>query len=156
MQIRVFSSALMLVVGLLWAAAAGAQERVEFEQSELVIETTDGDHRFDVELAVSGQQKSRGLMFRREMAADAGMLFIYERDAVLTMWMRNTYLPLDMLFVEADGRIARIAARAVPLSDRTISSRTRVRAVLELNAGTVRRLGIKAGDQVVHPAFDRK
>lgn len=134
-------------------APGSAQAPVAFEKSELTIEKGEGTHRFDVELAISPQQKARGLMFRREMAPDAGMLFIYDRDSVITMWMRNTYLPLDMLFIAADGRIAHIAARTVPLSERTISSRARVRAVLELNAGTARRLGIAVGDRVIHPAF---
>jgi len=92
-------------------------------------------------------------MFRTEMAADAGMLFVYSRPQVITMWMRNTELPLDMLFIGPDGHIAHIAERAVPRSDKTISSRARVTGVLELNGGTARRLGIAVGDRVRHPAF---
>ena len=149
---RFFLKLVVLLVAL--ATAADAQEPVAFDTAELTIETADGARRFDVELAVSAQQKSRGLMFRRELAPDAGMLFLYDRPTVVTMWMRNTWIPLDMLFIAADGRIAHIAARAVPRSDETISSRTRIRAVLELNGGTARRLGIAVGDRVVHPAFD--
>lgn len=88
------------------------------------------------------------------MAADAGMLFLHKRNRVVTMWMANTYLPLDMLFIEADGRIARIAANTIPQSRDTISSRKRVRAVLELNAGTARRLGISVGDRIVYERFN--
>jgi hypothetical protein len=144
-----------LVFAMLLCAVlpAGAQEPVAFKASELTIESVGRSHHFNVELAETPEQKSRGLMFRREMAADAGMLFIYPRETVVTMWMRNTFIPLDMLFIEADGRIAHIAERAVPRSDGTISSRTRVLAVLEINGGAARRLGIAVGDRVVHPAF---
>ncbi|MDA0786881.1 MAG: DUF192 domain-containing protein [Proteobacteria bacterium] len=136
---------------LLLAVAPGfAQDDVVFDRSTLKIETAEGVHSFDVELAVNDDQRARGLMFRNEMAPDAGMLFVYRSDRVLTMWMANTYLPLDMLFIGADGRIVRIAENTIPLSHTTISSRMRARAVLELNAGTARRLGISAGDRVLY------
>lgn len=144
---------LALVPALLAMSGAVAQEPVPFERAELTIETADGARRFVVELALNSQQKSRGLMFRREMASDAGMLFVYERPQVITMWMRNTFIPLDMLFIAADGRIAHIAPRTVPRSDKTISSRARVLGVLELNGGAARRFGISVGDRVVYPAF---
>ncbi|MBO21185.1 MAG: hypothetical protein CMM26_02205 [Rhodospirillaceae bacterium] len=126
-----------------------AQDDVEFSRSSLAIETSDGTHAFDVEVAATDRQRARGLMFRTEMAPDAGMIFLYRQDRVLTMWMANTYLPLDMLFIAADGRIVHIAEETIPLSRATISSRRRARAVLELNAGTVKRLNIHVGDRVV-------
>ncbi len=92
-------------------------------------------------------------MFRRVLAADAGMLFPYKRDQVMGFWMKNTLIPLDMLFVSADGVIRTIAQRTVPRSLMAVSSRVAVRAVLELNGGTTARLGIKPGDRVLHPAF---
>ena len=94
-------------------------------------------------------------MFRREMADNEGMLFLHRRDRVLTMWMANTFLPLDMLFIERDGTIARIEENTIPQSRDVISSRKRVRAVLELNAGTARNLGISAGDKVVYERFNQ-
>jgi uncharacterized protein len=129
---------------------AHAQDDVVFEHSTLKIETADAVHDFEIEIATNDAQRARGLMFRNEMAPEAGMLFLYRRDRVLTMWMANTYLPLDMLFIGSDGRIVRIAENTIPLSRTTISSRNRARAVLELNAGTARRLGINAGDRVVY------
>lgn len=132
------------------ASLAGAQAPVTFEESTLVIETRTGAHEFQVELAITPEQRSRGLMFRTELAPDAGMLFLGASDRVQTMWMANTVLPLDMLFIEADGTIATIAENTIPFSREIISSRRPVRAVLELNAGTVRRLGIRVGDKVVH------
>ncbi len=141
---------LALILGSLAVGLAHAQDDVVFEQSTLKIETSDGVHSFDIEVAANDAQRARGLMFRNEMAPDAGMLFLYRRDRILTMWMANTYLPLDMLFIGGDGRIVSIARNTIPLSRTTISSRKRARAVLELNAGTARRLGINAGDRVVY------
>ncbi len=92
-------------------------------------------------------------MFRRRLAGNAGMLFVYQRVGMVSMWMRNTYIPLDMLFVGADGKIAHIAQRTTPHSLETISSTEPVKSVLELNAGTVARLKIKIGDQVSSPAL---
>jgi uncharacterized membrane protein (UPF0127 family) len=95
----------------------------------------------------------QGLMFRRAMAPDSGMLFEYPAPTVATMWMRNTLIPLDMLFVDEQGRIINIHERAVPLSLDVISAAAPVRAVIELNGGTASRLGIAPGDLVRHPFF---
>jgi uncharacterized membrane protein (UPF0127 family) len=95
-------------------------------------------------------------MFRRSMPADRGMLFDFGKVQPISMWMQNTYIPLDMLFIRSDGTIARVAENAEPLSTRSIPSGEPVLAVLELNGGTARRLGIKAGDRVEHPLFRRR
>ena len=95
-------------------------------------------------------------MFRREMAPDHGMLFDFGVEEVVAMWMRNTILPLDMLFIDGQGRIAHIATDAVPFSEAIISTQQPVRAVLELVAGTVEKLGITVGDRVMHPIFARR
>ena len=134
---------------------AAAQQDVVFPESTLEIETQSGTrHTFRIELAETDPLRQRGLMFRNEMAPDAGMLFTYKRDRVISMWMANTYLPLDILFIESDGRISRIAESTIPLSRESISSRKRARGVLELNAGTVRRLGLSVGDRVIHERFE--
>lgn len=119
--------------------------------------TTQGGQRqtFKVEVARNDADRAQGLMFRRTMPADQGMLFDFGRVEPVSMWMQNTYLPLDMLFIRPDGTIARIAANTEPLSTRTISSGEPVLSVLELNAGTAARLGIKVGDRVEHPIFKR-
>ncbi len=143
----------VVVAGLLSAVAAGVEAQATFERSTLKIETLGDSHEFDVELALTPAQQSQGLMFRRELSADAGMLFYHRRDTVATMWMRNTFVPLDMLFVAADGRIVHIVERTVPQSLTTVSAGRPVRAVLEVNAGTVRRLAIRKGDRLVHPLF---
>ena len=133
---------------------AGAVYAQAFEQ--LSIATQGGQRQsFRVEVARNDADRAQGLMYRRSMPADQGMLFDFGRVEPVAMWMQNTYLPLDMLFIRADGTIARIAANTEPLSTRTIPSGEAVLAVLELNAGTAAKLGIKPGDRVEHPVFKR-
>lgn len=114
----------------------------------LTIESASGKHAFSIEVARTPEQQMKGLMYRRRMATDAGMLFVHKREDVVNMWMKNTYIPLDMIFIARDGRIARVAERTVPLSEAVVSSGDPVVAVLELNGGTASRLGIKSGDRV--------
>jgi len=136
---------------LLLAGAAYAQAL-----EALSIVTQGGQKQsFQVEVARNDEDRAQGLMFRRSMAPDHGMLFDFGRVEPVSMWMQNTYLPLDMLFIRKDGTIARIAANTEPLSTRTIPSGEPVLAVLELNAGTAAKLGIKPGDRVEHPLFKR-
>ena len=108
---------------------------------------------FTVEVAATPQEMAVGLMFRTKLADDQGMLFPHAKPADLTMWMRNTYIPLDMLFIRTDGVIHRIEVNAEPLSERIIQSDGPVIAVLELAGGATGRLGIKSGDKVLHPLF---
>lgn len=143
---------LLLLVAIV-ASAAHAQS-IQFEETPLAIEGPGGRFEFQVELAVSPEQRRQGLMFRTELADDRGMLFDFGKRQPITMWMRNTYVPLDMLFIDTDGEIAQIAANTQPLSDAVIASRAPARAVLELRAGVTQELGIAPGDRVVHPLFD--
>jgi len=124
-----------------------------FEEAPLAIESTSGTLTFQVELATTPDQRQQGLMFRESLDSDRGMLFDFGRTSPVTMWMRNTYIPLDMLFIDADGRIHRIASDVQPLSDAVIGSGGPVRAVLELPAGTSAERGIAVGDLVIHPMF---
>jgi uncharacterized membrane protein (UPF0127 family) len=127
--------------------------RDAFPRGELEIQTRGGRHRFSVELALTAEQQALGLMYRAELPDDAGMLFVHPQTRPTSMWMKNTLLPLDMLFLAADGTIVRIAEETEPLSTRTIPSGEPVKGVLELRGGTVRRLGIEPGDRVLHPLF---
>ena len=136
-------------------AAAGAPPSIQFEQVPIWIETAAGSFEFQVEIAATPAQRSRGLMFRDDLAPDRGMLFDFGHEQPVTMWMRNTLIPLDMLFIRDDGRISRVAANAEPLSDRVISSVEPVRAVLELRGGRAAELGIQPGSRIVHPMFEQ-
>ena len=152
----VLSFALGLSVLAVGTSPADAQQGLAaFPRDSLVLHTADGTERaFDIELAVSPQQQSQGLMYRHSLAEDAGMLFIYRPAREVSMWMKNTVIPLDMLFIAEDGEIVKIVERTVPLSLTPISSDRRVRAVLEINGGMADRLGIRPGDRVIHPAFE--
>ncbi len=124
------------------------------EVKPLSIEGGDKTFAFNVEVATSPKDRSRGLMYRRSLADDAGMLFDFGEEQFVTMWMRNTYVSLDMLFIAEDGTIGHIATETTPLSDTIIPSRVDARFVLEIKAGTSRRLGIQPGDKVSGPAID--
>jgi uncharacterized protein len=112
-----------------------------------------GVHTFAVELALTPEDQAKGLMFRRELPEGEGMLFDFHREQPATFWMKNTYIPLDMIFIRGDGSILRIAENTVPLSEALVPSGGPVRAVLEVIAGTARKFGIAAGDRVAHPIF---
>jgi uncharacterized protein len=144
---------LLLFALLLAALPAWALEN--FGASELTIQTARGPQRFSIELALNDAQMEQGLMFRRSMPADAGMLFDFKTPTNVTMWMKNTVIPLDMLFLDPQGRIIDIHERAVPYSTDVIASKLPARYVVELNGGTVARLGIKPGDQVTSPYFGK-
>jgi len=115
--------------------------------------TASGEHTFNIEVAETAEQKSRGLMFRRSLADDAGMVFPYAPPQEATMWMRNTYISLDMIFIRADGIVHRIEAGTEPFSEAVIASHGNVAAVLELKAGIAAKVGLKPGDKVVHRLF---
>jgi uncharacterized protein len=124
-----------------------------FELQPLEIVTKTGVHTFAVEMAITPEDQAKGLMFRRELPEGQGMLFDFGREQPATFWMKNTYVSLDMIFIRADGRILRIAENTVPLSEALVASGGPVRAVLEVVAGTARKLGIAQGDRVAHPIF---
>jgi uncharacterized membrane protein (UPF0127 family) len=125
-----------------------------FSRSTLQIATPDAKlHKIDVWIADNDARRTRGLMFVDQMADDAGMLFIYPQEQPISMWMKNTHLSLDMLFVNADGRVHRVVTNTKPMSLDTISSNGEVLAVIELKAGSAERLNIHVGAQVIHPAF---
>ncbi|WP_244613154.1 DUF192 domain-containing protein [Methylosinus sp. Ce-a6] len=121
----------------------------------LEIVTTTGAHRLRVEVARTPDQRERGLMFRTSLAADGGMLFDFHDERPVSMWMKNTPLSLDMIFVSRAGRVVSIALGAEPYSERVISSGGPALAVIELAAGSARRLSIAVGDVVRHPIFER-
>jgi uncharacterized membrane protein (UPF0127 family) len=126
------------------------------ELQKLEITSRNGVHPFAVEMARTPAEQARGLMFRRELPEGQGMLFDFRRDQPLEFWMKNTFISLDMIFIRGDGTIERIVPDTQPLSEDRISSGGPARAVLEVIAGTARKLGIVAGDRVAHPIFSTR
>jgi hypothetical protein len=140
--------ATLLLLAALTAHAAEPEGLLDgFDRARGMIETRTACHLLDIHLALTPEQRGQGLMHVRKLGEHEGMLFPTRQPAVVSMWMKNTYIPLDMLFIRADGRVARIAAATTPLSEDTIGSGEPVTAVLELNGGFAARHGVAAGDR---------
>jgi len=132
----------------------GAGSTVAAQQlQELKITSKNGAHIFGVEMALTPEEQAKGLMFRKELPEGQGMLYDFHQEQPTSFWMKNTYVSLDMIFIRGDGRILRIAENTVPLSEALVPSGGPVRAVLEVVAGTAKKLGIAPGDRVTHPIF---
>ncbi len=140
-------------VALAFTAHAGAASAFAQNLETLTVVTSSGRHVFQVEVMRTPDERAKGLMFRRFMPADRGMLFDFQRSEPVAMWMQNTFISLDMVFIRSDGTVARVAERAEPLSMRTIPSGEPVLSVLEVNAGIAEKIGLKAGDRVEHGLF---
>jgi uncharacterized protein len=147
---RTFLAALLLVAVALVFVHLRAQkaEHPALPSTTIFIDTSKGPKAFFVEVASDNASRERGLMYRRALAPDAGMLFDFHREVIVAFWMKNTPLPLDMLFIRSDGIISRVSPNAVPYSTKSIPSPGPVQAVLEINAGRASQLGIRAGDGV--------
>ena len=128
--------------------------QVEFQKDTLNVVRQDGQSlTFNVELATTAPQLTQGLMFRTEMAEDAGMLFLFKKEDILSFWMKNTLIPLDMLFIDADGQIVHIHENAIPQDLTPVPSQKPAKSVLELNGGIAKKMGIQVGDQIIHDFF---
>jgi hypothetical protein len=123
-----------------------------FQPLEIV--TKSGVQFFSVEMATTEEEKTTGLMYRKELPDGKGMLFDFSPEQQVSMWMKNTYISLDMIFIRADGRILRIAENTEPQSTSIISSGGLAKGVLEVIAGTAKKYGIRPGDRVGHPLFN--
>lgn len=157
-------SALALQLAALPAAAleppgpsGGAPEKFfivySFQRDVIVLKNNRGEKRMEVEIAQSPQQQQQGLMYRSSLAEDDGMLFLFDEDRDVEMWMKDTAMPLDMLFIDRHGTIVHIAHAVQPFSDKKIGSHRKVRAVLELPGGTAAHQRIQQGDTIVYKAF---
>ncbi len=147
------SSARIRAALFLWMMLGLAVSVQASESEPLVVITDCCTYSFNVELALTGDQRAIGLMHRPHMDDDAGMLFRFDRIQPVMMWMKNTLIPLDMIFIRADGTVAKIHRDAVPLSETVITSGEPVLYVLELNAGTAERIGLQPGDRIRHPVI---
>ena len=147
---RILSFVVAFVAGLMLLPLTARSA----EQQSLEIASKNGVHVFQVELAVTDEERQKGLMFRKTMPESTGMLFDFKRDQDVSMWMHNTYVSLDMIFIRADGRILRIAENTEPMSTKIIPSRGMAKGVLEVIAGTAQKYGIAPGDRIAHPLFN--
>jgi uncharacterized protein len=138
-------------LALVLTAIAGPVTAADKQTLEITSKT--GVHVFSVEVVDDDASREKGLMFRKHLPEGKGMLFDFKREQNVDFWMKDTYIPLDMIFIGADGRIRNIAQNAEPLSTRIIPSKGPVLAVLEVIGGTAGKLGIVPGDQVAHPIF---
>lgn len=149
--LRVFCSVLFVLFVASSARLATAQEPARIEPVSVV--TTSSSTIFSAEIADTDDLRARGLMFRHKLPENQAMLFDFGKPRPASMWMKNTYISLDMLFVREDGTIAAVAENTEPLSLQTISVQEPVKAVVEVAAGTVKRLGIQRDDKVFHSIF---
>ncbi len=139
--------AVLGVVFLVSACSGPARDRV-------VLRTGSGEHVFTVELAETPESRARGLMFRQSLDADRGMLFDFKQERDVSFWMQNTFIPLDMIFIAADGTVKKIHANARPLDQTSISSGEPVRFVLEIPGGRAAEIGLEPGDVMQHPLVE--
>jgi hypothetical protein len=154
-MLRAFAYALALLLLPLAACSSGSTTEAQTtaavsDDFHAVIHTATGDYPFNIEIADTPQEQSRGLMYRQSLAADAGMLFDYGTERKVSFWMQNTYIPLDMVFIAADGTVMHIHDNAKPMDPTSISSKFPVRFVLEIPGGRAAEIGLRAGDRVDH------
>lgn len=143
----------LLCVTVLLIFSHASEEVVHLPVEQVVVTTDQGDIAFATEIATNDETRSRGLMFRRSMGERDAMLFHWQNPLAVSMWMRNTYISLDMLFVTADGTVVHVQSDTVPHSLDLISAGREVSAVMEVVAGTAAKLGIKPGSRLVHRFF---
>lgn len=144
---------LLIAAMVAMMGALNAQTEIKMRRDTLILHTAGGAHRIDIEVAESDREQQHGLMFRQSLGDNEGMLFPYPTPREITMWMRNTYISLDMIFIRGDGIVHRIATDTEPFSENIIPSQGEATAVLEMKAGSARRLGLKAGDRVEYKHF---
>lgn len=144
---------ILFMIGIFSQPSVAEEGQVNFGKSELSIFSAGHKYKFDVEVADTDEQRARGLMFRKEMAQQNGMLFFFRENQKVIMWMKNTFIPLDIIFIDQKGVIVHIAKSTVPHSLDYISSYQPVISAFEVNAGVTDRFGIRIGDIIEHPFF---
>ena len=142
-----------MAIGVLFLASAEPRSAPAADLQTVEIVGKGGVHVFTVEIADDDAERARGLMYRKELPEGRGMLFDFHREQDVAFWMKDTYISLDIIFIRGDGTIRRVAANTEPLSEVSIPSGGPVRAVLEVIAGTAKKLGIEPGDKVAAPIF---
>jgi hypothetical protein len=153
---RTIAALLLFVATTGGAGAQAPDKRPAFERAPLAIVTAAGRQEFTVEVAKTDEQRAYGLMFKRAMPANEGMLLLYDKPQPIFIWMRNTYIPLDLVYIKADGTVESIYYGARPLDETSRPSQGDALGVLEINAGVARLIGIRPGDRVESPALPKR
>ncbi len=147
---KILSAILIIILTIPIAACGGDSD----SSNRLIIESQNGKkYIFNIDIAADSETRIRGLMFVENMPKDKGMLFVYPTEIEASFWMKNTLIPLDIIFIKSDGTVNHIHHMAMPLDETPISSQGMVKAALEINGGLAAKLGIKTGDKVIHPIF---
>ena len=147
---------ILIFISIAFTNANADTNKTTFQKSSLTIQTKDSEYIFNIEIAVTEKERSRGLMYRKELKQTEGMLFLYPEKQIIKMWMKNTLIPLDMIFINNNGKIIDIFKMTIPKDLTPIGPDVKLKGVLEINGGLTSYLNINKGDLIIHPSLNGK
>ena len=147
---------ILIFISIAFTNANADTNKITFQNSSLTIQTKDSEYIFNIEIAVTEKERSRGLMYRKELKQTEGMLFLYPEKQIIKMWMKNTLIPLDMIFINNNGKIIDIFKMTIPKDLTPIGPDVKLKGVLEINGGLTSYLNINKGDFIIHPTLNGK
>ena len=147
---------ILIFISIAFTNANADTNKITFQKSSLTIQTKDSEYIFNIEIAVTEKERSRGLMYRKELKQTEGMLFLYPEKQIIKMWMKNTLIPLDMIFINNNGKIMDIFKMTIPKDLTPIGPDVKLKGVLEINGGLTSYLNINKGDFIIHPTLNGK
>lgn len=147
---------ILIFISIAFNNANADTNKITFQNSSLTIQTKDSEYIFNIEIAITEKERSRGLMYRKELKQTEGMLFLYPEKQIIKMWMKNTLIPLDMIFINNNGKIIDIFKMTIPKDLTPIGPNVKLKGVLEINGGLTSYLNINKGDFIIHPSLSGK
>lgn len=147
---------ILIFISIAFTNANADTNKITFQNSSLTIQTKDSEYIFNIEIAITEKERSRGLMYRKELKQTEGMLFLYPEKQIIKMWMKNTLIPLDMIFINNNGKIIDIFKMTIPKDLTPIGPNVKLKGVLEINGGLTSYLNINKGDFIIHPSLSGK
>ena len=147
---------ILIFISIAFTNVNADTNKITFQKSSLTIQTKDSEYIFNIEIAVTEKERSRGLMYRKELKQTEGMLFLYPEKQIIKMWMKNTLIPLDMIFINNNGKIIDIFKMTIPKDLTPIGPDVKLKGVLEINGGLTSYLNINKGDFIIHPSLNGK
>ena len=145
---------ILIFISIAFTNANANANEIKFQNSSLTIQTKDSEYIFNIEIAITEKERSRGLMYRKELKQTEGMLFLYPKKQIIKMWMKNTLIPLDMIFINKSGKIIDIFKMTIPKDLTPIGPDVKLKGVLEINGGLTSYLNINKGDFIIHPSLN--